>query len=173
MIIFKTSTAILKLMWDIALVYFITRIAFFYWLLTLLVFSLIGAAYNSPNPTTTPTNSSGFTVKLLAITLISRLIIYYCDVPRVLGFRLAIGLLASLFSVLANLLATAIALNEGFGSWIWQNNRTGMFKEVVEQCIFGLMPAVWMLNEEHRAKYGKSQPKMVRKTTTRELASDK
>jgi hypothetical protein len=148
MIIFETYASVFELMWDIALAYFITQIALVYWTVTFLSSCLLAFVYDSSCSTLPLHHYLFLPVNILVAAIISRLLIYYYDIPRVVGFRLAIGLLASIFMIITDALAGRVHYSEGLGHWAWPTMTVDIVKRVVGILLFSLMPALWMLAEE-------------------------
>lgn len=147
MILFETGTSVWELMWEVALVYFIFRISFVYFILAFTSCETLIYFYNSASVARHLPVVLQSPLVILIILLISRYIIYYYDVPRVLGFRLAIGLVASILLALSytwsNTLSSAKKCSHLFG------NTGGAIteNEVIALIIFMLMPAFWMLHK--------------------------
>lgn len=148
MAIFETATSIWELMWEVALVYFIFRISFVYCALTLTGCGTLIYLYKSASIADylPPLLLSPFII--LTITIISRLLIYYYEIPRVLGFRLAIGLLALILLVLSYALVCAITSMEGLNCFPEQAGKAVTMNDLIILSGFVLMPAFWILCED-------------------------
>jgi hypothetical protein len=145
MTLFESADSVWELIWDIALAYFIIRISFVYCSLTFLSYGILIFSYNSSNLSHYLPNSLLFPLNILTIILISRLLVYYYEIPRALGFRFAVGLVASILMIISNALAYTVVHIEWFGHWTRHTGRTITAKEIVALWIFALMPAIWML----------------------------
>jgi hypothetical protein len=133
-------------MWEVALVYFIFRISFVYYTVTLMGCGAVIFLYNSASIAEHLPISLVSPFIILAIILISRILIYYYEIPRVLGFRLAIGVLALILLILSYALACAITCMEGFNCFPPQAGGVNV-NELIILSVFVLMPAVWILCE--------------------------
>ncbi|KAM3085705.1 hypothetical protein ACMFMG_002770 [Clarireedia jacksonii] len=152
MILFETSASVFELMWDIALFLFIVRIAFFYFILTFassLFHTFIRtsnvAAYNHLTP---PVELSAFPWQLIFIMLWARYTIVVCEIPRVPGFRIAIGILASIYMVMAELILGVILRKEGRTEWIWDRDFLGAGLGLLSLLVFAMMPYLLMMLEK-------------------------
>lgn len=149
MILFETTTSIFELMWDIALVLFIVRISFIYFLLTFLSGCAIAyfriVTFQSVFILTQP-EPEYFTLPiwLAFIILWARYVTVDYEVPRVKGFRLAIGLLALVFLVSVELAGGALLYEWGYLPWIWEINLKVAGARVVFLVLYALMPVLFM-----------------------------
>jgi hypothetical protein len=149
MILFETSTSVFELMWDIALALFIIRISFFYFLLSFFTGSLITffriSRLQPINHLTQP-QSEIICLPLFLIfnTLWARLIIVSYEVPRVGGFRLAIGGLALGFMLVAELLGGVWMYEKGWAEWIWETDPLAASLGASVLALFALMPFLLM-----------------------------
>jgi len=152
MIIFETTTSVFELLWDIALTIFIIRIAFVYFALTymssLFLTYLRLTRLQPMNHLTAPT-AEVLTLPfyLLAIALWARTIIVYYEIPRVGGFRIAIGIVASIFMLLAELIGGLVLWGEGMQEWIWESNIVGAGMGIASLVLFSVMP-LWLMQFE-------------------------
>ncbi|KAK4193304.1 hypothetical protein QBC35DRAFT_481176 [Podospora australis] len=97
MILFETTESVIEVLWDVALAFFVVRLAFIYALLTfgttaLLSYVLLpqlqfanGSAHFAPQ----------VLLNLAASVMWARYTVAKYEIPRVVGFRLAIGVLAA------------------------------------------------------------------------------
>lgn len=110
-----TNTSIITLLYDLTLLVLLTRLAFLYFILSLA--SSLFLAYLSstlPRPNPSPTD----TIILTAFyALWARYIIVSSSIPRVLGFRLAIGFLAASFMLVASTTLKVLGGTTAAGSW--------------------------------------------------------
>ncbi|KAA8564280.1 hypothetical protein EYC84_011224 [Monilinia fructicola] len=117
-------------MWDLALAFFIVRIAFIYFILTYLsslFLSFIRLNQIIPyNHLTAPARELiAFPIYILTVALWARTVIVYYEIPRVAGFRIAVGLVAGSFMVIAELVGGFILWEEGYKEWIWETDVLG------------------------------------------------
>jgi hypothetical protein len=147
MILFETSASVFELMWDIALVIFIIRIAFVYSTLTFLASCLSTYLRSSPSLFVQLPSALFFPLNILVISFISRLLIQFYEIPRVKGFRLAIGLMGLFFLVVSDAVAGMVVYEKGWGAWAWRTGRTDVVEGLLGLVVFALMPALWMLGE--------------------------
>jgi hypothetical protein len=148
MILFETSASVFELMWDIALALFIIRISFVYCTLAFLASWLLTYLRSSPLISFHIYNSLFFPLNILAVVLISQLLVRFYEIPRVVGFRLTIGLLGLFFMVWADLVAGLVVYEEGWGSWAWRTSGVDIVEGSVWLAVFTLMPALWMFGEK-------------------------
>lgn len=99
LILFETTESVIELLWDIALAFFIVRLAFIYFILTFL--SGIAITYL---PLAAPLLAP---LLLLSSALTASFTVSQWEVPAVAGFRLAIGGVAGVF----------MAVVVGVGMW--------------------------------------------------------
>ncbi|OHE99509.1 hypothetical protein CORC01_05087 [Colletotrichum orchidophilum] len=141
--LFKTTDSVIEILWDVALAFFIVRIALAYFFLTFATSTLLSwIVYTYHQNLVLPlvsdqqqqqqhhltTSQTGFVLApiLQAIVglVVARYIVVAYDVPRVAWFRLAIGGLAAAFLVsAAALLGLAMYMYEGgYGRdcWVWE-----------------------------------------------------
>jgi hypothetical protein len=161
MILFETSTSVFELLWDIALALFIIRIAFFYFLLSFLtgcVITYFQFIELQPIYLLTQSQSELVTLPiwLLFITLWARLMIVNYEIPRVGGFRLAIGGLALVFMVLAELMGGVFMYEKGYTPWIWETDYRTAGANVLVMLLFGLMPLLLMQFEKKTDEMGET-----------------
>ncbi|PQE08112.1 hypothetical protein CJF31_00008178 [Rutstroemia sp. NJR-2017a BVV2] len=160
MILFETSASVFELMWDIALALFIIRISFFYFALTFassLIHTFIRTSNVAPytHLTGPPAEFVAFPLQLLCIMLWARYTIVACELPRVAGFRLAIGMLASIYMVLAELILGFVLKQEGYREWVWDTDFLSAGLGVLSLLLFALMPRLLMgLEKDERRSEG-------------------
>jgi hypothetical protein len=147
MILFETSASIFELIWDIALAIFIIRISLVYCTLAFLTSWAFAYIRASPILAINISGSLYFPMYILALALISRFLIKSHEIPRVLSFRLVIGLLGTFFMVFADMVSGLIVYEEGWGGWAWRTSGTDIAEGLVGLAVFGLMPAAWMLSD--------------------------
>ena len=81
---------------------------------------------------------------LLFNTLWARFIIINYEIPRVGGFRLAIGGLALAFMLVAEGLGGLWMWEEGWREWIWETDLLAGGLGALVLAVFGLMPLLMM-----------------------------
>ena len=148
MILFETTTSVFELMWDIALALFIIRLAFFYFLLSftsgaVIVWFRIAELMPLNHLTQPQFELTTLSIWLLAITLWARFMIVTYEIPRVGGFRLAIGALALVFMLCAELVGGVVLYEKGYAAWIWETDAVAAGLGVISLSLYGLMP--WLL----------------------------
>jgi hypothetical protein len=153
MILFETSASVFELMWDIALALFIIRIAFFYFALTFassLIHTFIRTSNVAPynHLTGPPAEVLAFPLQLLSIMLWARYTIVVYEIPRVAGFRLAIGILASIYMVIAEMILGFILKQEGYRKWIWDTDFWSAGLGILSLLLFAMMPRLLMVLEK-------------------------
>jgi hypothetical protein len=147
MIFFETATSVWELMWEVALVYFIFRISFVYCTLTLTGCGTLIYLYNSGSIAHRLPTLLVSPLIIFTIIFISRLLIYYYEIPRIVGFRLAIGLGALILLIISCALTYAIPSIEGIDYLPGYGGGVVSVNEVITVSAFALMPAIWMLCE--------------------------
>jgi hypothetical protein len=159
MILFETSTSVFELLWDIALALFIIRLAFFYFLLSFI--SGCAIAYFRISQlqwiqllTQPQSELLTLPVWLLFMTLWARWIIVNYEVPRVGGFRLAIGGVALVFMLVAELLGGVLMYEEGWTEWVWETDPAAAGLGAVVLLLFGLLPLFLMAIEPETDEMG-------------------
>lgn len=117
LLLFETTESIIEVLWDIALAFFIVRLAFIYFLLTL----VSGAAVNYLSQHI-PLPPSLLTPSLLLLSVAcTKFLVSHYEIPAVPGFRLAIGLVGGVFMMVAEALwglgmgTAALGLGPGTG----------------------------------------------------------
>lgn len=155
MILFETTTSVFELMWDIALAFFVVRIAFMYFIFTYLsslFLSFIQLKEIMPyNHLTVPAQELvAFPLYILIVALWARAIIVYYEIPRVAGFRIAIGLVAGVFMVIAELVGGFILWEEGYQKWIWETELLGAGLGIASLILFESM--LWILMALEKAE---------------------
>jgi hypothetical protein len=140
LVLFETSESIIELLWDIALAFFIVRLAFIYFMLTFTSGAAITyLAYNYPEflPLLAP-------VLLLLSALCAYVVVLLYEIPRAMGFRLATGAVALVFMLLAEAMVGLGLWEGGYGKWI--SERVGLgFGALL--AAFALMPFILMAFE--------------------------
>lgn len=152
MILFETDASVFELLWDLALAFFIVRIAFSYFILTYLssLFSsfIISNRVMPYNHLTAPARELiAFPIYVLTAALWARTVIVYYEIPRVPGFRIAIGSIAGFFMVIAELVGGFVLWEGGYKEWIWETNLLGAGLGILSLIVFEGMPCVLMLLE--------------------------
>ncbi|OIW35292.1 hypothetical protein CONLIGDRAFT_676216 [Coniochaeta ligniaria NRRL 30616] len=158
-VLFETTESIIEILWDIALAFFIVRLAFIYFALAFTSGAAITyVAYNYPQltPTTHKLVTPQSEVVLAPFLLLSSVFWAYvvvtrCEIPRVAGFRLATGGVALLFMVMAEAAVGLGLWEEGYGNWMGERVGLGFCALLAA---FALMPTVLMAFE---AKSGKKR----------------
>jgi hypothetical protein len=143
LVLFETTESIIEVLWDIALAFFIVRLAFIYFLLTL----ASGAAITYISQLL-PLPASLLTPFLLLLSAISaNFLVSHYDIPPVSGFRLAIGCVAGMYMMLAECVLglglgkAALGLGQGTGYGTMMACLAG----------FSSMPLLLMLIEKREA----------------------
>ncbi|CAD6453148.1 51800bcc-c424-4602-ac62-9a4311e6f3d1 [Sclerotinia trifoliorum] len=165
MILFETDTSVFELMWDLGLAFFIIRNAFIYFILTYLssiFLSYIRLNRLIPyNHLTAPARELiAFPIYILTVALWARTVIVYHNIPRALGFRISIGLVAGLFMVIAELVGGLILWEERYKEWIWETDLLGAALGILSLMLLEGMPWILMLlekSEMREATHGHGQ----------------
>lgn len=150
MILFETSTSVFEIMWNIALALFIIRISFVYCTLTFLTGCLLTYLRTTHAHQFPILRSLVSPLSMAIMTAFwARVIIVYYEIPRVRGFRLAIGLLALLFMVVADAVAGLVMYEEGWSrrNWVWRGEVLDAARGLLGFGVFALMPLLLMVFE--------------------------
>lgn len=151
-VLFETTESIIEILWDIALAFFIVRLAFIYFVLTFTSGAAITyVAYNYPQliPSTHKLVTPQSEVVLAPFLLLSSVFWAYVvvtryEIPRVTGFRLATGGVALLFMLIAEAAVGLGLWEEGYGNWMGERFGLGFCALLAA---FALMPTVLMAFE--------------------------
>ncbi|TVY49385.1 hypothetical protein LOCC1_G000856 [Lachnellula occidentalis] len=150
MLLFETTSSVFEVMWDIALALFVIRIAFVYFLLSftsgvIVVYFRLTEIMPLHHLTQPQSELTTLSIWLLAVTLWARHTTVAYQVPRVGGFRLAIGALAMVFMLCAELVGALVLYEKGCMdvAWIWQTDALAAVMGVGSLALYGLMP--WLL----------------------------
>ncbi|KAK3309967.1 uncharacterized protein B0T15DRAFT_488664 [Chaetomium strumarium] len=139
-----TTDNVIELLWDVALAFFAVRLALLYAALvagsSILLLLLLPLHFPAPLPLPVPV-----TVVLACSAFWARVVVKWCEVPPVAGFRLAVGGAAVVLVLLA----------EGVGGFVWcevlRRQGVGMMMMGGWMSLlgalagFGLMPALLMM----------------------------
>ncbi|KAH6670605.1 hypothetical protein B0J14DRAFT_99586 [Halenospora varia] len=161
MILFETTTSVFELMWDIALALFIVRLAFFYFALSFATGCIIAwfrfARLMPVNHLTQPQSELvTLPMFLLANILWARFMVVNYEIPRVGGFRLAIGALALVFMLFAELMGGIVLYEKGITEWIWETDPLAAGLGATVLLLFGLMPMLLMSLEQETNELGET-----------------
>lgn len=91
---------------------------------------------------------------LLFNALWARFIVINYEIPRVGGFRLAVGLLALVFMLCAELIGGIIMYEEGWQEWVWETDPLVASMGALALLLFGLMPLLMMAFEAETDEMG-------------------
>ncbi len=72
----------------------------------------------------------------------------YYEIPRVAGFRLAIGGLAMVFMAGAELVSGFVMYEKGLTEWVWETDQSAAALGIAVLLLFGLMPWLMMAVEK-------------------------
>ncbi|KAK0618252.1 hypothetical protein B0T17DRAFT_330894 [Bombardia bombarda] len=154
--LFESTDSVIEVLWDVALAFFIVRLAFIYYVFNLVLsVALTYIIYTARTLSTDSVSleqvvSGVFPYLLLNAALWARYLTVYYDVPRLLGFRLATGLTALCFMLATEAVAALVVYEEGYGGWLWGEGagaRTGG-AAVAWLAAYALMPTVMMVVEK-------------------------
>ncbi|KAJ2905114.1 hypothetical protein MKZ38_006360 [Zalerion maritima] len=151
-VLFETTESVIEVLWDIALAFFITRLAFIYFLSFFLsgalLSYLIASQVLSVRHLTTP-QSELLLVPLLVILAAcwSRFLISHYEIPRVAAFRASIGLLATFMVVGAEFVTGCVLYEEGYGDWIFETDMNAGLAHGGILLMYAAMPLVMMYYE--------------------------
>ncbi|KAK3329588.1 hypothetical protein B0H66DRAFT_597164 [Apodospora peruviana] len=151
MILFETTESVIEILWDIALAFFLVRLAFVYFLLNLVSALALSYYYYYP----LASQSAGEQLPLLPLLLLvansavwARFVIVYYEVPRVTGFRIAAGVTSLVFMVLAEMVAGLVMYEEGYYTgrqqWMMADYLKGGAEFGAVMAAYALMPWVQM-----------------------------
>ena len=172
-VLFETTESVIEVLWDIALAFFIVRLAFIYFALTFASSAaIVYVAYNYPSvfPSTHKLVTPQSEVVLAPFLLLSSALWAYVvvtryEIPRVTGFRLATGGVALLLMLLAEGLVGFGLWEEGYGDWMGERFGWGSAGLLAA---FALMPTVLMAfeakpksREEEKTSHGHEKKRIV------------
>ena len=169
-VLFETTESVIEVLWDIALAFFIVRLGFIYFLVTFASGTLLSyLAYKQWMPVThltTPQSELALIPFMLVLSgLWARYIIVHYEIPRVRGFRLAIGGMGLVFMVAAEFVTACVLYEEGHGGWLFETDLTAGVAFGVLLAAFALMPTFEMLFErkehEHEETYHGHEKKPI------------
>ena len=165
-VLFETSESVIEILWDVALAFFIVRLAFIYFLLNFATGAgLTYVAYNYPSllPKTHSLVTPQSEVVLAPFLLLSSVfwahfVVSRYEVPRITGFRLATGGAALVFMLLAEGVVGLGLWEGGYGRWM--SEKIGMrfglgFGALL--AAFALMPTFLMAFEPRPARAGEGK----------------
>ena len=148
-VLFETTDSVIEVLWDVALAFFVVRIAFVYFALTCV--SGLAASYlfyqrllPVSHLTTPQTELALLPLMLVLTTLWSRFIIVSYEIPKVTSFRIFIGTTALAFMVLAEFITGLVLYEGGHGDWILKTDVPAGLASVGVLIAFGLMPRIMM-----------------------------
>lgn len=152
MILFETTASVFELLWDIALAVFIIRLAFYYFALSFsfgILLAMIRLFYMMPVYQLTQPEAEliAMPVFLLTIVLCARFLIVRYEIPRIGGFRLAIGYLALVFMLIGELIGGVVMYEEGWREWYWETDSIAFGTFCVVMLFFATMPWILMIVE--------------------------
>ncbi|KAK4457090.1 hypothetical protein QBC42DRAFT_279896 [Cladorrhinum samala] len=147
MIIFQDTTSIIEVLWDIALAFFVVRLAAIYALLTYTTVLLVSLL---PISISTPSSSSGphvpLAIKLIASSALwARYVIVRYEIPRAVWFRAAIGVVAALLGVVGEVVLRLFGLGGSCGMTMGIGEAVVGFGGVA-----GIMVLMGVLEKEER-----------------------
>lgn len=157
MILFETTESVIEILWDVALAFFVVRLAAIYFLLNfasaLLLSWLAFAGYTPVTHLVALSSSEALVPFLLASAVLwARVLIVRYEIPRAGWFRLAIGAVALGLMVLAEAFVGWVVYEEGW--WrgeVWEKLAGGDARAwIVLAGVFGwyaLMPYCMMFFE--------------------------
>jgi len=171
-VLFETTESVIEVLWDIALAFFIVRLAFIYFALTFASSAaIVYVAYNYPSlfPSTHHLVTPQSEVVLAPFLLLSSVLWAYVvvtryEIPRVTGFRLATGGVALLLMLLADSLIGFGLWEKGYGNWMAERFGWGTAGLLAA---FALMPTVLMAfeakgkREEGKTSHGHEKKKIT------------
>ena len=150
--LFETTESVIEILWDIALAFFVVRLAFIYFLLVFVSGALLGyigcshlelAATASPQHSIASQGELVMAAAMVGIVAAwARYVIVRYEIPPATGFRLAMGATALLFMLVAQALVGLVLYEGGYAGWARAADwRMGMgFAGLL--AAFGLMPVV-------------------------------
>jgi hypothetical protein len=152
LILFETTESVIEILWDIALAVFIIRISLVYFLLAFttgtLASYLLCTRLLPVNHLTTPQSELAVAPVMLILAAVwARAVIVYFEIPRVRGFRLAIGGLAAALLALSEAAVALVLYEEGVGGWILETDRKAGAVFGALLLAYGLMPTMLMALE--------------------------
>jgi hypothetical protein len=153
MALFESTSSVFEIMWDIALFFFIVRLAFYYFALTFsfdVLLAAIRLVYLMPVYQLTQPEAELILMPLLLLFIIlcGQFLISRYEIPRCGGFRLAIGSLAAVFMMFGDLIAGIVMYKEGWREWYRERYPVVFSIFCITMVFFALMPYILMLRED-------------------------
>ncbi|KAL0938875.1 uncharacterized protein CTRU02_205485 [Colletotrichum truncatum] len=152
--LFETTDSVIEILWDVALVFFIVRIAWTYFLLTFSTGTLLSWVICKYQAQMLPASKQHLTTPDTELMLVplqtviciiwARYIVVAYEIPCVAWFRLAIGGLAASLMFAAEGLLGLVLYEKGYGDWIWESNGKAWFAFAGFLGAFALMPTAMM-----------------------------
>jgi len=152
-VLFETTESVIEILWDIALAFFVIKLAFIYFLTSFVsgvaLSWLVTSQWAKPvRHLTTPQSELVIVPFLFLLTVCwSRFLIVHYDIPRVVTFRGSIGALALVFMVAAECLTGLALYEEGYGDWIFETDWNAGLAFGGLLALFGAMPLIMMALE--------------------------
>ncbi|KAK3382904.1 hypothetical protein B0T24DRAFT_602949 [Lasiosphaeria ovina] len=151
LVLFETTESVIEVLWDIALAFFIVRIGFIYFAANFATGVALAWLASSSTTTTTTTYLTQLTSTLpvwlllatASVTAWTRLLVVRYEIPRALGFRLAIGMAGLLFMAGADALVALVLYGQGTLAATLADARADAAAGLA-LALFALMPLVQM-----------------------------
>ncbi|EQB53459.1 hypothetical protein CGLO_06813 [Colletotrichum gloeosporioides Cg-14] len=152
--LFETTDSVIEILWDVALAFFVVRIAWTYFLLTFSTSALLSWVICKYPELLLPASKQHLTTSEAELMLIplqaivgvvwARYVVVAYEIPRVAWFRLAIGGLAAFLLFAAEALLGLVLYEEGYGDWIRETDGTAWLASAGLLGAFALMPTALM-----------------------------
>jgi hypothetical protein len=148
----ETTDSVIEVLWDVVLAFFVVRTAFVYFLVSFtssIVLSYLTSMIPLPFSyfNLLPQSLVLITVYLVPLVAGTKLMIAYYEIPRIVGFRLAIGGVALLFMLMADVLVALVLYEEGLGPWIFKTVWETRLASVMLPIVFAMMPTLLLVAE--------------------------
>ncbi|KAF9879937.1 hypothetical protein CkaCkLH20_02748 [Colletotrichum karsti] len=165
--LFETTDSVIEILWDVALAFFIVRIAWAYFLLTFATGTLLSWVVCKYEEHLLPVSRQHLSTPETELMLVplqalvgiiwARYVVVSYEIPRVAWFRLAIGGLAAFFMITSEALLGFLLYEEGYGDWIWETDGKAWLAFVGLLGAFALMPTAMMGFERKTADEGERE----------------
>ncbi|KAH0424114.1 hypothetical protein CcaCcLH18_11759 [Colletotrichum camelliae] len=152
--LFETTDSVIEILWDVALAFFIVRIAWTYFFLTFSTSALLSWVICKYPELLLPASKQHLTTSEAELVIIplqaivgilwARYVVVAYEIPRVAWFRLALGGLAALLMLAAEALLGLVLYEEGYGDWIRETDGTAWLASAGLLGAFALMPTALM-----------------------------
>jgi hypothetical protein len=169
-VLFETTESVIEVLWDIALAFFLVRLGFIYFLMNFvsgIFISWLVSTQITPRTNLTTTQAELLLVPCMLwnMGISARHLIRNNEIPRVRGFRLAIGVVGLACMVLADSLLALVLYEGGRGDWIMNTDFKAGSTFAGLLALYTFMPWVQMIlcerDENRETQHGHENKTLV------------